>query len=144
MLISFSLVNSLAMCTSVLKIFCLILIIQNFANADLELHSRCRTTANESGICTEVRKCKTVFDAIIAGTDQSNKPTVCSQQDQTVCCPIQSPLTVRSTDNRAAATTETNIEEKEITKVMESKMGELEEEMPLRDEAERISERSKN
>ncbi|XP_070509267.1 trypsin-1-like [Chironomus tepperi] len=125
------------MSTSILKILCLFYVAQNFVSADLALNSRCRTAENLPGICVEIRKCKPVMDTIAAGTVHSNKPTVCSQQEQTVCCPTQSPLSVRSSVDRAAAARN---EENEATKVKESEKDELEE-MPLRDAPERISER---
>ena len=132
------------MCAAILKCFFLIFAILNFTSADLSPNSRCLTAKNAQGICIEIRKCKPAMDAINAGTVQSDPPTICNQEEQTVCCPIWA-LLVRSSANRAAVitpSTTTVSEEKEGTKIVESKMGELEEE-PLRDEAERISERSK-
>lgn len=129
------------MCTLVLKLFCLILVIENLASADLPPNSRCRLVDNTPGLCIQIRKCKPVMDSINAGTIYSNPPTICSQEDQSVCCPIQDLLAVRSMSNRAEEATAASTEEKEEAKDLESKIGELEEEETVK---KRISEKSKN
>lgn len=129
------------MCTSMLKLFCLILIIKNLVSADLPPNSRCRLVDNTPGLCIQIRKCKPVMDLINAGTIYSNPPTICSQEDQSVCCPIQGLLAVRSMSNRAEATTAASYGDKEEPKDLESKIGGLEEEETVK---ERISDKSKN
>jgi len=129
------------MCALVIKLFCLILVIKIFAIADLPPNSRCRLVDNTPGLCIQIRKCKPVMDSINAGTIYSNPPTICSQEDQSVCCPIQDLLSVRSMSNRAEEATPASSGEKEESNGLESKIGESEEEETVK---ERISERSKN
>lgn len=129
--------------TSILKVFCLILITQNLSSADLDFHSRCITVQKIPGICLEIRKCKPVIDAIIAGNfDELSKPTICSQQAQTVCCPVESSVSSKASADRVITTTAASVEEKEILKVPNSRIDGIEVDS-LKDSTERISERSK-
>lgn len=70
------------------KIVILIFIYCDIGTADLILGQRCRLKDNILGICLKISDCKPVMDVVRSGQIRSNPPTVCSQTQRTVCCPV--------------------------------------------------------
>lgn len=61
----------------------------SISSANLPLGTRCRLKNGSTGICVKIAECQSIQDQINSGTIKLNPPTICSQTQRTVCCPIQ-------------------------------------------------------
>lgn len=90
--------------TSSFKLVILIFIYCHTGTTDLILGQRCRFKDNSLGICLKINDCKPVMDIVRTKQIRSNPPTVCSQTERTVCCPIS--LSTSTSTTTSTTTTE--------------------------------------